>query len=46
MTTSVTAGTGRAELEGEEPARGGVELGHALRDTDGPLPVPLALARN
>ncbi|MFF1720719.1 hypothetical protein [Streptomyces sviceus] len=45
MTTSVTAGTGRADLE-EEPARGGVELGHALRDTDGHLPIPLALARN
>jgi len=46
MTTSVTADTGRAEPAGEEPARGGVELGHALRDTDGHLPLPLALARN
>ncbi len=35
MTASVTAGTGTAELEGEAPARGGVELGHAPRDTGG-----------
>ncbi|MFF4031043.1 hypothetical protein ACFYZ2_14990 [Streptomyces sviceus] len=42
----MTAGTGTAELEGEEPARGGVELGHAPRDTDGHLPVPPALAGN
>jgi len=35
MTTSVTAGTGTAEPKGEGPARGGIELGHALRGTDG-----------
>ncbi|MGC0335499.1 hypothetical protein RKD20_000533 [Streptomyces sp. SLBN-8D4] len=40
MTTSVTAGTGTAELEGEDPARGGIELSHVLRDTDGHLHIP------
>ncbi|MFF7645718.1 hypothetical protein ACFZCX_36605 [Streptomyces canus] len=46
MTTSVTAGTGTAELEGEGPARGGIELSHVLRDTDGHLHIPPALARD
>jgi hypothetical protein len=46
MTTSVTAGTGTAELEGEGPARGGIEFSHALRAADGHPLVPLDLARN
>jgi hypothetical protein len=46
MTTSVTAGTGTAELEVEDPARGGIELHQAPRGTDGHPPIPLNLARN
>ncbi|MEU0948181.1 hypothetical protein ABZ379_36600 [Streptomyces canus] len=47
MTTSVkAAGTGTAEVEGEDSARGGIEPGHAPRDTGGHLHIPLALARN
>jgi hypothetical protein len=41
MTTSVTAGTGTAELEGEVPAPGGAELSRTLRDADGDPLVPL-----
>ncbi|MET7689200.1 hypothetical protein ABZT06_14715 [Streptomyces sp. NPDC005483] len=42
----MTAGTGTAELEGEHSGRSADELGHALRDADGHLLVPLDLAGN